>query len=78
MSPIFIAIVTAMAGIIGISSYYYLGPDHPVEEVAEAVIKDETGIDVNLSPECAKPAPADKITPVPSTIDPTPPTVASA
>jgi len=32
-------------------SIYLYGPDNPVEELAEDVIKIETGIDVDLTPE---------------------------
>jgi hypothetical protein len=76
---VMVAIISVMAGVIGIASYYYLGPNNPVEEVAEEVIKDETGIDVNLSPEAkaANPAPTAPES-TPSTQAPTPPTVASA
>lgn len=43
---IFIAIVAAVGG----SSYYWLGPDNPVEEVAEKIIQEETGINLDLTP----------------------------
>ena len=36
--------------IIGIGSVYLLGNDNPVEEIAEKVIEEEIGIDVDLTP----------------------------
>lgn len=39
-----------LAVIIGIGSIYLLGNDNPVEEIAEKVIEEETGIDVDLTP----------------------------
>lgn len=47
-----ILIVTAAAA-IGLGSVYFfkLQPDNKVEEVAEDLIKDETGVDIDLSPD---------------------------
>lgn len=41
-----------MAVLIGLSSVYFLKmkSDNPIEEIAEEVIKNETGADVDLSP----------------------------
>ena len=36
--------------IIGFISVYFYGDDNPVEEVAEFVIKQETGLDIDLTP----------------------------
>lgn len=51
----FIAIaVVIVAAIVGLISKKYLGNDNPIEEAAEAVIKEEIGLDVDLSPEDKK------------------------
>jgi hypothetical protein len=42
--------IAAVAAIVGVGSYYWLGPDNPIEVEAEKVIKDETGLDINLDP----------------------------
>ena len=39
-----------LAIIIGIGSVYLLGNDNHVEEIAEKVIEEETGIDIDLTP----------------------------
>jgi hypothetical protein len=39
-----------LAVIIGIGSVYLLGDKNPVEEIAEKVIEEEIGIDVDLTP----------------------------
>lgn len=47
------AAIIAAATIVGVGSTYIfkMKPDNPVEEVAEAVIKQETGVVVDLSPD---------------------------
>jgi hypothetical protein len=42
--------VTVFCVLIGIASDHYLGHDNAIEQLAEAEIKQETGIDVDLSP----------------------------
>lgn len=42
--------IATVAAIVGVGSYYWMGPDNAVEEECEKVIKDETGLDVDLSP----------------------------
>jgi len=44
-----IAIVTLGSILIGIGSSYLLGKHNPIEEACEAIIKIETGIDLDLS-----------------------------
>jgi len=46
-------LIIAGAAIIGSASVYVfkLKPDNPVEQIAEEVIKQETGVIVDLSPE---------------------------
>ena len=44
------AILIVLAGIIGGVSINYLGDDKPVEEMAEAIIEEYTGINIDLSP----------------------------
>jgi hypothetical protein len=36
--------------IIGITSTYFLGNDNPVEEIAEKIIEEETGVNIDLTP----------------------------
>lgn len=43
-----------LAVIIGIGSIYLLGDKNPVEEIAEKVIEEEIGIDVDLTPASKK------------------------
>ena len=43
-------IVVAIAVIIGFLSIKPLGNDNAIEEVAEAVIQSQTGVDIDLSP----------------------------
>ena len=46
------ALIVAASAIVGIGSVVILKqkPDNQIEEVAEAIIKEETGVDVDLSP----------------------------
>lgn len=46
---ILVAIVVG-AAVIGVVSVKYLGSDNAVEEVAEEVIKAETGVNIDLTP----------------------------
>jgi len=36
--------------VIGVGSAYFLGHDNPVEEMAEKVIEQQTGIDIDSTP----------------------------
>lgn len=45
-----IIVIVALAVGIGAASYYFFGPDNPIEEASEEIIKIETGIDLDLSP----------------------------
>jgi len=47
-------LISLVLVLIGFGSAFILGADNPVEEYAEDVIKVETGIDIDLSPESAK------------------------
>lgn len=40
--------------LIGIASNYVLGDDNPIEEVSEEIIKEETGIHIDLTPNSIK------------------------
>ena len=42
--------IIALSLILGVGSSYYIGDDNPIEEKAEDVIKNQTGLDVDLSP----------------------------
>ena len=48
----FITIITCVVlAIVGIGSYLITGqPDGPVEELSEYIIKEETGLDIDLTP----------------------------
>lgn len=43
-------IIIILAIIIGLGSVYFLGDDNPVEEVSEKVIQEETGVNIDLTP----------------------------
>ena len=43
-------IIAVLAAIVGVTSVIFLKPDNPVEQAAERVIKDETGFNVDLTP----------------------------
>lgn len=45
------AIIMGVFLIIGALSHKWLGEDNGLEEAAEAIFYDETGIDIDLSPE---------------------------
>lgn len=42
--------IVLVAVIIGLVSGYFWYPDNPIEEIAEEVIKEETGIAIDLTP----------------------------
>jgi hypothetical protein len=51
MSGILITLgIVAAAVVLGVGSSYYLGDDNKVEEAAEKIIEDRTGINLDLSP----------------------------
>lgn len=43
-------IIIILAVIIGLGSVYFLGNDNPVEEISEKVIEEETGVNIDLTP----------------------------
>jgi hypothetical protein len=43
-------IVIFLVIILGVGSVYFLGDDNPVEEIAEEIIEEETGIKIDLTP----------------------------
>jgi uncharacterized protein YpmB len=43
-------IVIFLVVILGVGSVYFLGDDNPVEEIAEEIIEEETGIKIDLTP----------------------------
>lgn len=47
---VIIVVVVITAFVVGMLSTKVLGPDNPVEEVAEDVIEAETGMHVDLTP----------------------------
>jgi hypothetical protein len=46
--------IIASAIIIGLLSAYFWYQDNPVEEVSEKVIEEQTGIDIDLSPQTSE------------------------
>ncbi len=44
---IFIVIIIALLGLI---SSYFLGDDNKIEQISEEIIKQNTGIEIDLSP----------------------------
>lgn len=48
---VFIVGVLVFVLVVGIVSSKYYGPDNIVEEISEKIIEEETGIDLDLSPE---------------------------
>ena len=50
LGTLVIIIAVAALAAIGIVSQKYLGEDNIVEETVEAVIKEKTGLDIDLSP----------------------------
>ena len=73
--------IVAIVAIAGIVSVKYLGDGNPIEKIAEEVIKEETGLDVNLTPTDTKVTPT-TITPnssaIQSTTNPTPTSTTSS
>lgn len=48
---IFGAIIIGLSIIVGLGSrFIFKKDDHPIEELAEQVLKDQTGIDIDFSP----------------------------
>lgn len=45
-------LAAGVATLVGIAATYYfkMKPDNPIEQAAEMVIKQETGMDIDLSP----------------------------
>jgi hypothetical protein len=43
--------IVAAAIIIGLLSAYFWYQDNPIEETSEEIIKEQTGVDVDLTPE---------------------------
>lgn len=40
--------------LMGVVSTYLLGDDNPIEEYSEEIIKEETGLDIDLTPNSIK------------------------
>lgn len=40
--------------LMGVVSTYVLGDDNPIEEYSEEIIKEETGLDIDLTPNSIK------------------------
>lgn len=50
-SKYFLILVVVLVGIV---STYILGDDNPIEEYSEEIIKEETGLDIDLTPKSGK------------------------
>ena len=51
MKKVMVAIIVGTSILVGIaSSYIFKKTDNVVEEIAEEIIKDKTGCDIDLSP----------------------------
>lgn len=46
--------IVLAAIIVGTISAYFWYPDNPVEEVSEKVIEEQTGIDIDLTPQSSE------------------------
>lgn len=44
-------VILTLAIVTGVGSRFFLKTDNPIEEVAERVIKEKTGYDIDLSPD---------------------------
>ena len=42
--------IVILIALIGISSVFFFGDDNPIEEISEEIIKEEIGIDIDLTP----------------------------
>ena len=42
--------IVFLVAVIGFGSIYFLGNDNSIEEISEEIIKQETGLDIDLSP----------------------------
>lgn len=53
---ILMIVIVAIMAIAGIVSVKYFGDNNPIEKAVEAVIKDETGLSVNLDSSAPSPS----------------------
>lgn len=47
-------VILALAAALGVKYVFHWKDDNPVEEIAEVIIKEETGQNIDLSPESKK------------------------
>lgn len=58
---LFVVVCIVVACVVGgVASYYCLGPDNVIEEIAEDIIDGQTGWDVDLSPSTPERGPPTK------------------
>ncbi len=50
VATVVIVTIVGLSILVGIGSKFFLGDDNVVEEVAEQIIDDKTGIDIDLTP----------------------------
>lgn len=44
-------VIVAFAALVGFTTRFYMKTDNPIEEQCEQVIEDQTGYDIDLSPD---------------------------
>ena len=67
-SLVLIGIVVASCVIVGLLSIYFWGANNPVEVACEDVIKQETGMNLNLSPGATPTPPTSAAPSVPTSV----------
>lgn len=51
LSLVIIGAIVGTCVLVGVVSRFFMPDDNPIEEIAEEVIKEYTGVEVDLSPE---------------------------
>ncbi len=46
-----VAVIASLGGAIGYKYYFKAPNDNPIEQLAEEIIKQSSGVDIDLSPE---------------------------
>lgn len=46
-----VAVIASLSGAIGYKYYFKAPNDNPIEQLAEEIIKQSSGVDIDLSPE---------------------------
>lgn len=48
---LFLAILATVCFSVGFGAAHFMRPDNPIEQTAEAILREKYGIDIDLSPE---------------------------